>query len=82
MYKRTQDLLDTMYDTEPKTTIKLINERVDIWGVRSSPLTFAYENFMYEFIAKPASQKFLNTIWYNSLAPDIIPWAKVQNAEI
>lgn len=77
MYKKTLDLLDTMYDTEPKTTIKMINKPVSVWGLYSSPLTFAYESFMYEFIAKPAGQKWLNRIWHNKLPPDLIPRLKV-----
>ncbi|XP_078341129.1 transient receptor potential cation channel subfamily M member 2-like isoform X1 [Crassostrea virginica] len=76
MYKKTLDLLDTMYDTEPKTTIKMINKPVSVWGLYSSPLTFAYESFMYEFIAKPAGQKWLNRIWHNKLPPDLIPRLK------
>ena len=67
-----------MYEKEPAKTIKLIDDVVIKWGIKINPLTFAYESFMYEFIAKPACQKYLNGIWYNRKAPDFVPWFKVQ----
>lgn len=66
-----------MYKDDPKRTVRIIDTPVTIWGIHSTPLTFAYENFMYEFIATPASQKFLNGIWYSNQAPDIIPFIMV-----
>nr|XP_022332495.1 transient receptor potential cation channel subfamily M member 2-like [Crassostrea virginica] len=75
-YKKTQNLLDAMYEKEPAKTIKLIDDVVIMWGIKINPLTFAYESFMYEFIAKPACQKYLNGIWYNRQAPDFVPWFK------
>ncbi|XP_062594023.1 transient receptor potential cation channel subfamily M member 2-like [Saccostrea cucullata] len=75
-YKRTLELLDSMYETDSKKTLELLDDPVTIWGITSNPLTFAYENFMYEFIAKPASQKHLNKTWYNDQAPHFIPCIK------
>ncbi|XP_061190940.1 transient receptor potential cation channel subfamily M member 2-like [Saccostrea echinata] len=75
-YKRTLDLLDSMFETDSRNTLDVLDDFVDIWGIKSNPLTFAYENFMYEFVAKPASQKHLNKTWYNNQAPHLIPCIK------
>ncbi|XP_061190174.1 uncharacterized protein LOC133198035 [Saccostrea echinata] len=76
-YTRTLALLDCMYETDSSKTLDLLDDSVDIWGIKSNPLTFAYENFMYEFVAKPASQKHLNKTWYRGQAPHFIPCIKV-----
>lgn len=47
------------------------------WGNYSSPLTFAYENFMYDVVAHTCSQKNMNKQWYNNLAPDLKPFFMV-----
>ncbi|XP_061170922.1 transient receptor potential cation channel subfamily M member 2-like [Saccostrea echinata] len=75
-YKRSLELLDSMFETDSKKTLKVLEDSVSIWGITSNPLTFAYENFMYEFVAKPASQKNLNKTWYGGQAPHLIPCIK------
>ncbi|XP_062611061.1 transient receptor potential cation channel subfamily M member 1-like [Saccostrea cucullata] len=75
-YKRALEILDSMFETDSKKTLKVLEDPVTIWGITSNPLTFAYENFMYEFVAKPASQKNLNKTWYSGQAPHLIPCIK------
>lgn len=66
-----------MYEEDTKSAIDCMDDESVIWGIRSSPLTFAYENFMYDVVAHTCSQKNMNKQWYNNLAPDLIPFLKV-----
>lgn len=66
-----------MYQEDPKHAIDLMDDEANIWGIHSSPLTFAHENFMYEIVAHTCSQKYINIQWYNDLAPDLVPFFKV-----
>lgn len=64
-------MMDRMYEENTEQAIDLMDtESEDIWGIHSSPLTFAYENFMYDVVAHTCSQKNMNKQWYNDLAPD------------
>lgn len=66
-----------MYEEDTKQAIKLMDDEAVVWGIKSSPLTFAYENVMYDVVAHTCSQKFMNKQWYNKLAPDLVPFLKV-----
>ncbi|XP_062589311.1 transient receptor potential cation channel subfamily M member-like 2 [Saccostrea cucullata] len=69
-------IMDRMYEENTKHAIDLMDDEATIWGIHSSPLTFAYENFMYDVVAHTCSQKNMNKQWYNNLAPDLKPFLK------
>ncbi|XP_062596063.1 transient receptor potential cation channel subfamily M member-like 2 [Saccostrea cucullata] len=69
-------IMDRMYEENTKQAIELMDDETSIWGIHSSPLTFAYENFMYDVVAHTCSQKNMNKQWYNNLAPDLKPFLK------
>ena len=66
-----------MYEENTAHAIEAMDDEGDLWGIHSSPLTFAYENFMYDVVAHTCSQKNMNKQWYNNLAPDLKPFMKV-----
>lgn len=70
-------MMDSMYEEDSKHAINLMDDEAVVWGIYSSPLTFAYENFMYDIVAHTSSQKLMNKQWYNNLAPDLKPFLKV-----
>lgn len=63
-------MMDSMYEEDTNLAFDLMDTEANIWGIESSPLTFAYENFMYDVVAHTCSQKFMSSKWY-SLAPDL-----------
>ncbi|XP_056002361.1 transient receptor potential cation channel subfamily M member-like 2 isoform X2 [Ostrea edulis] len=69
-------MMDRMYEENTKHAIDLMDHDLSVWGMKSSPLTFAYENFMYDVVAHTCSQKNINKQWYNNLAPDLVPFLK------
>lgn len=69
--QRCISLMDRMYEENEELAIDLMDTEANIWGIHSSPLTFAYENFMYDIIAHTCSQKFMNNRWWNNLEPDM-----------
>ncbi|XP_056002358.1 transient receptor potential cation channel subfamily M member 2-like [Ostrea edulis] len=69
-------IMDRMYEENTKHTIDLMDDEAVVWGIESSPLTFAYENFMYDVVAHTCSQKNMNKQWYNNQAPDLVPFLK------
>lgn len=69
--------MDSMYNENTKHAIEMMDDEAVVWGIHSSPLTFAYENFMYDVVAHTCSQKNMNKQWYNNLAPDLKPFLKV-----
>ena len=69
--------MDRMYEENTAHAIEAMDDEGDLWGIHSSPLTFAYENFMYDVVAHTCSQKNMNKQWYNNLAPDLKPFMKV-----
>ncbi|XP_061190927.1 transient receptor potential cation channel subfamily M member 2-like [Saccostrea echinata] len=69
-------IMDGMYEEDDKNAIDLMDDDVNVWGIKSSPLTFAHENFMYDIVAHTCSQKNMNKQWYNNLAPDLKPFLK------
>ncbi|XP_048749949.2 transient receptor potential cation channel subfamily M member 2-like isoform X2 [Ostrea edulis] len=72
--KRCLDLLDRMYDEKMNDAKKLMGYERKVWGIESTPLMFAYENFMYDIVAHTCSQKNMNSIWYNGLPPNTWPF--------
>lgn len=74
--QRCLGMMDSMYEEDTKQAIKLMDDEAIVWGIKSSPLTFAYENVMYDVVAHTCSQKYMNKQWYNKLAPDLIPFLK------
>lgn len=69
--KRCIGIMDSMYNENSQHAIELMDDDAVVWGIRSSPLTFAYENFLYDVVAHDCSQKNMNRQWYNNLAPDL-----------
>lgn len=66
-----------MYEEDSQHAIHLMDDEAVVWGIYSSPLTIAYENFMYDIVAHTCSQKLINKEWYNNLTPDFKPFLKV-----
>lgn len=73
---RCLSIMDRMYEENTKQAIDLMDTQTVVWGIHSSPLTFAYENFMYDVVAHTCSQKYMNKQWYNRLSPKIVPFLK------
>lgn len=69
--------MDEMSDENREYAIDLMETTVDVWGICSSPLTFAYEHKMRDVLAHHCSQKSVRKQWYNGLAPDFIPFIRV-----
>lgn len=74
--QRCLTLMDKMSDENRENAIELMETIVDVWGISSSPLTFAYENKICNVVAHPCSQKSVRKQWYNDLAPDLCPFLK------
>lgn len=72
-------LMDSMYYENTRHAVDLMDDEAVVWGIRSSPLTFAHENCMYEIVAHTCSQKNMNKLWYNYLPPDLKPFLKVDS---
>ena len=70
--------MDDMYKEDTTQAVKAMNDEAVVWGVLSSPLTIAYENFMYDVVAHTCSRKSMNKQWYNDLPPDTFPFLKVR----
>lgn len=75
--ERCISLMDKTYEENETIAITSLIETRNIWGIRSSPLTFAYENFMYDIIAHPCSQKYMNNQWRKNQNPDRNSFVKV-----
>ncbi|XP_078329885.1 transient receptor potential cation channel subfamily M member-like 2 [Crassostrea virginica] len=74
--QRCINIMDRMYEENTAHAIEAMDDEGDLWGIHSSALTFAYENFMYDVVAHTCSQKNMNKQWYNNLAPDLKPFMK------
>lgn len=70
--------MNGMYNENPEYAMDLMDDEAHVWGIHSSPLTFAHENFMYDVVAHTCSQKNMNNLWYNKLPPDLKPFLKVE----
>lgn len=75
-------LMNSMYKEDTQHAIDLMEDEAHVWGIHSSPLTFAYENYMYDVVAHTCSQKNMNKQWYNTLPPDFKPFLKVNKQSI
>ena len=69
--------MDGMYKEDTEHAARAMNDEAMIWGVKTSPLTIAYENSMYEIVAHICSRKYLNRKWYNKLPPDLFSFFQV-----
>lgn len=76
--KRCLDLMERMYRESMRDAVDLMDDETDVWGICSTPLTFAYENFMYDIVAHTCSQKNMSRKWYNDLPPDTWPFICVR----
>lgn len=56
--------MDSMYEENTNLAIGLMDTVANVWGIESSPLTFAHENIMYDIVAHTCSQKYMNSKWY------------------
>ncbi|XP_056003652.1 transient receptor potential cation channel subfamily M member 2-like [Ostrea edulis] len=74
--KRCFELMDRMYDEKMKDAMDLMGDKREVWEIESTPLMFAYENFMYDIVAHTCSQKNMSRIWYNGLPPDTWPFIR------
>lgn len=74
--QRCINMMDSMYEENTNLAIGLMDTEANIWGIESSPLTFAYEHFMYDVVAHTCSQKYMNSKWY-IVAPDLNNFHKV-----
>ncbi|XP_062566533.1 transient receptor potential cation channel subfamily M member 2-like, partial [Saccostrea cucullata] len=74
--ERCLKLMDGMFEEDYKNAINVMDDEAVVWGIKSCPLTFAHENFMYDIVAHTCSQKNMNKRWYNNLAPDFKPFVK------
>lgn len=72
-------LMNSMYNENSIHAIDLMDDDGYVWGIHSSPLAFAHENFMYDVVAHTCSQKNMNKHWYNNLPPDLGPFIKVNH---
>lgn len=70
--------MDQLFEENETLAIDALTTQTNICGIRSNPLIFAYENFMYDTIAHPCSQKFMNEQWWTNLDPDKETFLKVQ----
>lgn len=66
-----------MLEENEERVLSLLDSETQVWGIKSSPLTFAYENFMYDVIAHTCSQKYMNEQWYNGLPPGKLAYLSV-----
>ncbi|KAK3088999.1 hypothetical protein FSP39_000014 [Pinctada imbricata] len=53
-------MLSEMYDQDAKAAMKIVDSKVRIWGILSTPITFAYENYEMDFIAHTCPQRRYN----------------------
>lgn len=68
--QRCINMMDSMYEENTNLAIGLMDTEANIWGIDSSPLTFAYEHFMYDVVAHTCSQKYMSSKWY-IVPPDL-----------
>lgn len=69
--------MDGMSIENMELSINLMDTKVDIWGIRSSPLPIAHEHKMTEVVAHPISVQSMNKQWNNNLQLSLISIAKV-----
>lgn len=56
-----------MYEENQEQTIKVLHTKASVWGISSSPLTFAYENLMYDVVAHASCRKYMKLKFDNNL---------------
>ncbi|XP_062592672.1 uncharacterized protein LOC134254145 [Saccostrea cucullata] len=65
-------LLDAMYEQDQKSAMATLDETVTVFGVKTTPLTFAYENMMYDVLGHPCSQHRMDLIWHKKVEGDVV----------
>ncbi|XP_062590923.1 transient receptor potential cation channel subfamily M member 2-like, partial [Saccostrea cucullata] len=70
--ERCKAMMDCMFEEDEDTAINLMDTDVTIWGLRSSPLTFAHDNFMYDIVAHNCSFGNMFKQWNKDLGTDIV----------
>lgn len=63
-------LMDKMYEENQEQTIKILHTKASVWGISSSPLTFAYENLMYDVVAHASCRKYMKLKFDDNLTGD------------
>lgn len=74
-------MMDKMYEENAEQAIELMQTEASVLGILSSPLTFAYENLMYDVVAHICSQKYMNKKWYNNLSPTFLSEVNQEHLE-
>lgn len=72
--QRCTSILDIMNAENSDETIGLLTTNSSVWGIYSSPLTFAHEKLMYDVVAHTCSKKYMKKELYNNLATDMEPF--------
>lgn len=70
--------MDRMSEENRYNAIGVMETMVQVWGISSSPLTFAYENNMRDVVAHPCSQQSMRRQWYNGSELDFVHFLKVK----
>lgn len=57
-------ILDKMSDENTNQALSLLQESASVWGIYSSPLTFAYENWIYDLVAHTCVRKYVQKYYF------------------
>lgn len=79
--QRCTSILDIMNAENSDETIGLLTTNSSVWGIYTSPLTFAYEKWMYDVVAHTCSKKYLKLELYNNLATDAYSFLTVKKEQ-
>lgn len=71
-----------MLEENEERVLSLLEIQTSVWGIQSKPLTFAYENVMYDVIAHTCSQNYMNKKWYSDLPPGYFNYFKVNKIRV
>ena len=69
-------MLDGLYDSDASTAMDILDDEEIVWDITTTPIEFAYDNFMCDVIAHPCTQRKINEEWYGGSDPATIPMAK------
>lgn len=74
--------MDGMLEENEERVLSLLEIQTSVWGIQSKPLTFAYENVMYDVIAHTCSQNYMNKKWCSDLPPGYFNYFKVNKIRV
>lgn len=60
-----------MSDENTEFALSLFRECASVWGIHSSPLTFAYENSMYDLVGHTCVKKNVQTNTFNAVTNEV-----------